>query len=234
MLGPMRTLLLLLMMLTSAAAAPACHVRTFETSRFTVCPFDALHQDLRLTRTAARGFMGLPSQGVAFAMNAGMFDAQGSPIGLYIENSKTRRALNTASGDGNFYLLPNGVFSQDTTGALHVETAQAFVLRHAQPRWATQSGPMLLMDGKLHPSVTPDGPSRNIRNGVCVRSPRIAFFAISEDQVSFGRLGRFFRDALGCRDALYLDGVVSSLWWPAAGRLDARVALGPLVVVTNR
>ena len=221
-------------MLTGAAAAPACGERLFENARFVVCPFDAAKQQMRIVRSPTRGFAGLPAQGVAFAMNAGMFDEDGAPIGLWVENGAVRHGLNTASGGGNFYMLPNGVFSQDADGTLHVETTERFAARRAKPRWATQSGPMLLIGGKLHPQVSSDGPSRNIRNGVCVKEPRLAFFAISQDKVSFGRLARLFRDGLGCRSALYFDGAVSSLWWPQAQRMDAQTPLGPLVVITNR
>ena len=69
-----------------------------------------------------------------------------------------------------------------------------------------------------------------IRNGVGVRGGE-ALFAISDQPVSFGRFARFFRDGLGCPDALYLDGAVSSLWAPAMGRQDTQTGLGTFVVV---
>ena len=100
--------------------------------------------------------------------------------------------------------------------------------------WATQSGPMLVLDGRIHPRFSADGESRLVRNGVGVADPRTAFFVISEDPVSFGRLARFFRDALGCRDALFLDGTVSSLWDPSAARQDGYASLGPLIAVFRR
>jgi uncharacterized protein YigE (DUF2233 family) len=227
------TAFFLMALLTSAAAAP-CAPRQFEGSNFTICPFDAKTQAMLLALPFSRGFAGLSAQGVTFGMNAGMFDNLGAPIGLYVEDGKALHPLNSASGSGNFYMLPNGVFSQDANGRLHIETTQAFAARHAKPRWATQSGPILLIGGTLHPQISNDGPSRNIRNGVCLRDSGYAIFAISEDPVSFGRLARLFRDALGCRDALYLDGFVSSLWVPAARRMDARALLGPVVIVTNR
>jgi uncharacterized protein YigE (DUF2233 family) len=201
---------------------------------FTVCPFDAKRQELRLVTTPSRGFAGLSSERVSFGMNAGMFDESGAPVGLLVEDGRTVHNLNTARGSGNFYMQPNGVFSQDQDGRLHVETTQAFAARHPKPRWAMQSGPMLLIAGKLHPLISDDGPSRYVRNGVCLKVPERALFAISEGAVSFGRFAHFFRDALGCRDALYFDGFVSSLWLPSQGRLDHRAPLGPLIVVTDR
>ena len=58
--------------------------------------------------------------------------------------------------------------------------------------------------------------------------------ARGETVVSFGKLARLFRDILNCRDALYLDGAVSSLWPPAAQRMDNRAPLGRVIVVTAR
>lgn len=178
--------------------------------------------------------LGAGAQRVQFAMNAGMFDAAGRPIGLYIESGRQLKPLNTRSGPGNFHLLPNGVFSVDAEGDVHVETATDFAARGGTASLATQSGPMLLISGALHPAIDEDGPSRLIRNGVGVRGARLAIFVISNDPVSFGRLARFFRDDLGCRDALFLDGSVSSLWAPDLKRRDAIAALGPIVVVSRK
>jgi uncharacterized protein YigE (DUF2233 family) len=88
----------------------------------------------------------------------------------------------------------------------------------------------LLRAGALHPAITQNGPSRHVRNGVGILGGQ-ALFVISESEVSFGRLARFFRDGLGCTDALYLDGTVSSLWVPSLGRQDKRNDLGTFVVV---
>ncbi|HEX8534046.1 MAG TPA: phosphodiester glycosidase family protein [Allosphingosinicella sp.] len=178
--------------------------------------------------------LGKEASRVRFAMNAGMYDEEGAPIGLFIEDGAERKSLNTRSGSGNFHLLPNGVFAVDAEGRLSVTTSSRFRKEVPSPRWATQSGPMLVIDGKLHPKFDANGPSQLVRNGVGVRDPRTAFFVISEEGVSFGRFARFFRDALGCKDALYLDGSVSSLWDPGAGRQDAFSELGPMIVVLKR
>ena len=100
--------------------------------------------------------------------------------------------------------------------------------------WATQSGPMLVIEGALHPAIQDDGSSRLIRNGVGVRGARIAVFVISDDPVSFGKFARLFRDDLGCANALFLDGTVSSLWAPELNRKDAVAPLGPMVVALGR
>lgn len=228
------------------AAQPPCERRTFEDVAFTICTLDTQRGELRL---ASRGRTGMPlrsfaalsrelgddSRHVAFAMNAGMFDADGAPIGLLISAGATLHPLNTGDGSGNFYLRPNGVLSVDRDGTIHVEPTAAYAARHPDPAWATQSGPMLVIDGAIHPAIAPDGSSRTIRNGVGARDAHTALFAISEAPVSFGRFARLFRDELHCTSALYLDGAVSSAWIPGADRRDADHALGPLaVILANR
>jgi len=240
-----RFFLVLLLVLTlpgvaSAALVQACSTRDFEGVRFTVCPFDSNRAELRLVRSPTRGFAGLRSvlgasaDKVLFALNAGMFDDNGAPVGLYIERGIERHPLNTANGDGNFYMKPNGVFFEDADGTLHIKTTTAYDVHGRAPRWATQSGPMLVIHGTLNPQITHDGPSRYIRNAVCLRDPHTAIFAISENLVSFGKLARFLHDTMNCREALYLDGAVSSLWLPSQSRMDNRTQLGPMAVVLQK
>jgi uncharacterized protein YigE (DUF2233 family) len=175
--------------------------------------------------------LGPGAAGLRFAVNAGMYDESGRPIGLYVEEGSTRRRLNLRDGPGNFHLKPNGVFAVDDRGRVSVTTSADFAEAAPKVRWATQSGPMLVIGGRLHPRFDSDGPSRLVRNGVGVAGPGTAWFAISEEGVSFGRFARFFRDALGCTDALYLDGTVSSLWDPGGGRQDGYSSLGPMIAV---
>lgn len=223
----------------------ACVEQSFENARFLVCPLDTRRHELRLVENGHDGaplrsfraletFLGGDAARVRFAMNAGMFNGRGAPIGLYVENGAQKHRLNLAAGPGNFHLKPNGVFWQEEDGAVHVATSEAYATRGAQPKYATQSGPMLVIDGALHPRFAPDGDSHYIRNGVGVRDARTAYLVISRDEVSFGRFARFFRDGLHCRDALFLDGHVSSLWAPQLNRQDRGPALGPMVVVLNR
>ena len=223
----------------------ACEPRTFEGSAFTVCAFDASKHELRLgwrgpdgqplrSFAALESSLGARGGEVRFAINAGMYDEAGAPIGLFVEDGRQRKSLNLRKGGGNFHLLPNGVFAVDAKGHVSVTPSKQFSTRKPLPRWATQSGPMLVIDGKLHPKFDANGMSQLVRNGVGVRDPRTAFFVISEEGVSFGRFARLFRDELGCKDALYLDGSVSSLWDPGAGRQDGYSELGPMVVVFDR
>jgi uncharacterized protein YigE (DUF2233 family) len=171
---------------------------------------------------------------VQFAMNAGMFDEDGFPIGLYVEDGVGRHDINTADGAGNFYMKPNGVFWVDAQGKAHVDATPRYLTNKPSPRWATQSGPMLVIDGALHPSMAKPGTSRWPRNGVGVAADGSAWFVISDGFVTFNHFARFFRDQLGCTDALYLDGAISSLWDPQRGRIDMRRVLGPMLVVSAK
>lgn len=223
-------------------AAPACHTVTFEQSRFTICTAKPGTDEIRIVDAGADGrpirnfsrlpaHLGADTQRVRFAMNAGMFDLAGYPIGLHVEDGRELKPLSRKDGGGNFHLKPNGVFHGDRQG-WHVTETEAFAARGTPPpRFASQSGPMLLIGGKLHPKFAANGTSLHIRNGVGIDAKGQALFAISEEPVSFGRFARLFRDALGCRDALYFDGTVSRLWDPAQGREDRGVPLGPMVVV---
>lgn len=221
---------------------PACATTVFEGSDFTHCTAVPGRHAIRTALAGSDGeplrdlvrlrdALGPRAAHVAFAMNGGMYDEAGQPIGYYVEDGKRRHKLNRVAGGGNFGLLPNGVFSVEADG-WHVRTADAFAAEvRRRPAYATQSGPMLVIAGKLHPKIAANGASLHIRNAVGVDRAGRAHFVISGTAVSFGRLARFLRDQLGCPDALYLDGSVSALWDPRADRIDRTVPLGPLIVV---
>ena len=171
---------------------------------------------------------------IAFAMNAGMYDDEGKPIGYFVEDGDRLKELSTADGEGNFHMKPNGVFfgSGETW---EVRTTDDFLANvRERPQFGTQSGPMLVIDGKLHPEISHDGESRLIRNAVGVDEKGRAHFVISNAAISFGKLARFYRDELNVKNALYLDGNVSALWNPATGRLDTGAPIGPIVVVEKK
>ncbi|RYY42742.1 MAG: hypothetical protein EOP59_09360 [Sphingomonadales bacterium] len=225
--------------------AAACEQIRFEGSRFTVCKAKPRTHDLILVNRGASGqpmrdFAGLPARlgdryaRMAFAMNAGMFDAKGAAIGYYVEDGAQEVPLNRNPGPGNFHLMPNGVFWGDAAG-WHVDTTRAFAeSKPAHVRFATQSGPMLVIRGRLHPQISDNGISLQVRNGVGISLDGSAWFAISDDPVSFGRFARLFRDRLACPDALYFDGAVSRLFDPVGGRRDAGVPIGPIVAALQK
>ncbi len=249
----MRFASLFLLLLAACEAQPSqsvqaprvespCATQMFEGSRFTVCSAKAARVEVftsSASDTPFRGFaqleasLGKRAGEVAFGMNAGMFDDEGHAIGLLIERGKQLHRINRRGGGGNFGLLPNGVFVVRESGKAEVVATKAFEPA-GDVAFATQSGPMLVIAGKLHPAFEPDGESRNIRNGVGIAPDGTAVFAISEDVVSFGKFARLFRDKLKAKNAIYFDGSVSSLWDPANGRRDARAELGPMVVAFRR
>ncbi|MEO6198393.1 MAG: phosphodiester glycosidase family protein [Sphingomicrobium sp.] len=212
-----------------------CRHQRFEGAGFIVCT-PASAAALRLYAAprgepAKRRFreLGLSDDKVAFAMNAGMFGTDGRPIGLAIANGKPVRAINLRDGGGNFHLKPNGVFLVRKNGRAEIVESSRYQAS-GDIALATQSGPMLVIGGSLHPKFEADGESHNLRNGVGIAPGGTPLFVMTADPVSFGKFARFFRDRLHSRDALYFDGSVSSLWDPANGRMDDFTDLGPVIV----
>lgn len=155
---------------------------------------------------------------VRIMMNAGIYSADDSPAGLHIENNTTLKTLNTRAGKGNFHLQPNGVFFITTQGKAGILTTQAYRKRYEGSakspaiRLATQSGPMLLIDGKINAKFIPDSASVYTRNGICTTQNGETFFLSTDNQRS--NLYTFATAAkqLHCHNALYLDGSISKLY----------------------
>lgn len=222
-----------------AAAQPPCQALTFDGVGYTVCSFDLRRDHLALYNLDASGepygsFAALGAalqasgKSLSFAMNAGMYDDNLRPIGLYIENGKQAKKINRRGGGGNFHLKPNGVFyiDGDTAGVMESE---AYVKSGVKPDFASQSGPMLVIDGAIHPKFSAGGTSFKRRNGVGAVDGNHVVFAISEGAVNFHSFARLFRDGLGCRNALFFDGSVSSLYASELGRDNDFFPLGPMV-----
>lgn len=219
--------------------AGPCRSLLFEGDRFTVCRDPGATIELHVAGRDGRAFrsfaalehvLGKRAADVRFAVNAGMFDEEGLPIGLAVADGQTIKPLNRrVTGGGNFHMQPNGVFLVRKDGSASVLPTSAFE-RSEDIVAATQSGPMLVIDGQVNSRFDFDGQSRYVRNGVGVDAAGVPIFAISEAPVSFGKFARLFKDALGAPNALYLDGSVSSLWDPVNGRMDSFTAIGPMLV----
>jgi uncharacterized protein YigE (DUF2233 family) len=226
--------------LAGAAEAAPCRAMTHDGQGYVVCVV-AAGADLRLFHTGPDGApygsftridKGLAAEGRAlvFAMNAGMYHEDRSPVGLLVEGGVRRGDLVTAAGPGNFGLLPNGVFCRLRDGRFAVVESRSFAKAPPDCTDATQSGPMLVIDGALHPRFLPDSTSRFVRNGVGVSADgRRAVLAISDRAVTFHEFGRLFRDGLALPQALYFDGQVSRLYAPGIGRNDWGLSMGPVV-----
>ena len=238
--------LALLFALDAVTPAPACAEATFEEIAYTACVFDPAVHDIRLFLNGPDGepyghfgplAADLAREGLrlVFAMNAGMYRRDRSPVGLYVEDGADLRGISTKDGPGNFHMKPNGVFVIDENGRAAVLATPAYVARvgdaQEKPRYATQSGPMLVIDGAVHPRFIPGSDSLKRRNGVGVRDDGRVVFAISDAPVNFETFARLFRDALACPNALYLDGTISRLYAPEIRRQEPGVAMGPIVGV---
>lgn len=170
---------------------------------------------------------------IAFVTNGGMYGDDLKAIGYFVRDEDRLVELNRGDGSGNFFLKPNGVFF-GTGGNWRILDTDTFLRTiGTRPQFGTQSGPMLVINGEMHPEFQEDGPSKAIRNGVGIDAQGKAHFVIANEPLSFGKLARFFRDELETPNALFLDGNVSSLWDPATGRMDAR-RVGPLLVVETK
>lgn len=149
-----------------------------------------------------------------FATNGGMYMPDLSPQGLYIENGIKKKDIDRQSeGYGNFYLSPNGVFYiTDEFDAFVVSTEN--YIEKENHKYATQSGPMLLINGKIHPKFNEPSTNLHIRNGVGILPDGKLLFGISKEKINFFHFAQFFKEN-GCQNALYLDGFVSRTYLPS-------------------
>lgn len=232
------------------AASAACRSENFEDADYIVCSFDLAESDLRLfwrhpdgkafgTFTALAGHLEGNGERLAFATNGGMYGKDYSPIGLYIEDGRELSPANIRSVPAdmkpvpNFYKKPNGIFFVGD-GNAGVMTTEAFLAAKPKVRFATQSGPMLLVNGDINPLFIPGSNDRNPRNGVCTPTPTTVDLVITVGTVNFHDFARFFRDRLKCRDALFLDGgSASALYAPELDRNDGpgHGGFGPIIGV---
>lgn len=223
-----------------ALAQGPCDLAYANTKPFAVCEVShAQHRIdlvLRDTTGARYGTLERVKQAypdAIFLGNAGMYHASGEPVGLFVADKKTRTPLNLTKGSGNFFMKPNGVFWIDKRG-FHVEQSERYPPNQARPQLATQSGPLLLLDGARHPAFRQGSKHQKIRNGVGVSvDGQSAFFVISLVPVSFWDMSELFMSTLGVKNALYLDGVVSSIQAPGLRRQGTH-QLGPIFVVRAR
>ncbi|WP_442902622.1 phosphodiester glycosidase family protein [Frigidibacter sp. MR17.24] len=222
-----------------AQGSDTCRSETVEGMGYALCevPFGA---DLRLWLTAPDGrpvatferlreMLASEGRSLVFAMNAGMYHADRRPVGLYIENGTEAAPIVTQEGFGNFGLVPNAVFCIGPERFSVIES-RAFAAAPPPCRFATQSGPALVLKGALHPKFLADGSSRYVRNGVGVSADGSrAVFALSAGPVNFHQFARLFRDHLGLPDALYFDGNISRIYAPALGLNQGGRPMGPIV-----
>ncbi|MEE2879159.1 MAG: phosphodiester glycosidase family protein [Pseudomonadota bacterium] len=229
---------------SSAETGDHCRELTYKSNPYVVCSFDAPSEDIRLFHSNESGTPYLQFETLAedvkadggkllVAMNGGMYHDDRRPVGYLRTDNGDTATVNTNDGPGNFHMKPNGVFWL-ADGIAGVTESQAYLDNGIDPDYATQSGPMLVIDGDIHPSINADGTSRKRRNGVGVsRNGETVWFAISDGAVTFHDFASLFRDKLNTPNALFLDGQVSRIYAPAIGRNEPGLDLGPIVGVVE-
>ena len=234
-------LIILALWLTPVWSAD-CQAFRFQETPFTACTAELPKDDVRLFLNDKTGKIfgqfqkldtSLREQGldIIFATNGGMYHTDRSPVGLYIENFNEFSPLITRDGPGNFGLLPNGVFCINKRKFLILETKK-FAQAKIQCQYATQSGPLLVIDGKIHPNFIRNGTSKFVRSGVGIsRNESKAIFLISNEAVNFHHFASTFLDHFKIDNALYLDGNISRLYSTKLNRIDFGFDIGPMVAV---
>lgn len=171
---------------------------------------------------------------IKFVTNGGMYLQDGSPQGLYIENGKELASIDTKSNEhGNFYLTPNGVFGLTTDGAFILDTKTFMKSKLKNIKYATQSGPMLVIDGETHPAFRKGSKNLHVRSGVGLMEDGSLVFAISNHPVNFYDFASLFKEKYGCENALYLDGAICKSYMPEIDRMDSGGNFGVMIYVLD-
>lgn len=178
-----------------------------------------------------KSWLDTKGQKLIFAMNASMSNADYAPLGLFIQGQQALIPLDTGNGTGNFYLKPNGVFYTTTERVAHVCKTEDFS-NNSNVAYATQSGPVLVIDGAINPAFRPRSTNVQIRNGVGILPDEQVLFAMSTTGISLYDFANYFKQA-GCRNALYLDGFVSRTYAPAENWTQLDGDFGAIIGVTE-
>ncbi|MEL6567127.1 MAG: phosphodiester glycosidase family protein [Pseudomonadota bacterium] len=228
---------------TPVASESPCDTLTHGEVVYTACALDLEAYQISLHwQDGAGELIGQPTrlkrlleasgQEVALITNGGMYHTDRRPVGLLVSEGEELRPLVLGDGPGNFQLLPNGVFYvQD--GVAGVLDTEAYAEAEIAPDIATQSGPMLVIDGEFHPAFREASDSVYRRSGVGVlEDGQTVWIVISEGPVNLYQFASVFRDVLELDNALYLDGKVSRLDVPADQRREFGLAMGPILAAT--
>ena len=179
-----------------------------------------------------KDFLVSKKQQLIFAMNGGMFNKDMGPVGLFIEKGKVLKSINKVSGGGgNFGMKPNGVFYITNDNKAFICKTEDFT-NTGKIKYATQSGPMLVINDSIHAAFNKNSINTNIRNGVGILPDGSVLFAISSGEITFYDFALFFKKS-GCRNALYLDGAISQMYCPEKRLSSAGGSFGVIIGVTT-
>jgi len=224
-------------------AVPVLQPVTYHGHGYTTCTIDPKKQEMRIFYTDDWGKLLYDFPAVdkyvkdhggklLFAANAGMFDPNTRPVGLLLMNANLMSPLNLKDGTGNFYMKPNGVFVINQNDEAHIVESSEFAGLVTPPEWATQSGPLLVQEGNIHPDFMADSKNLQYRSGVGVRKDGAVVFALSTGPVNFYDFASLFLNKLKCPNALYLDGNISAFWVPD-GKPQPGHSFGPILGVAE-
>lgn len=166
-----------------------------------------------------------------FATNGGMFMEDLAPLGLYVENGRQLRQLNTRKGKTNFYIQPQGVFCITYDNKAFICKADEFH-QDGNIKYATQSAPMLVINRNINNVLDSYKSSQLIRSGVGILPDGRVVFALSKEMVSFYEFAQYFHD-LKCVNAMFLDGNISEMYLPEQKLNDCQGGFGVIIAVTD-
>tara|TARA_B110000046_G_scaffold185004_1_gene225191 strand:- start:365 stop:1654 length:1290 start_codon:yes stop_codon:yes gene_type:complete len=177
---------------------------------------------------------------VLMVTNGGMYTNTNNPEGLLISKNKEIEPIDLGNSKQllNFYMMPNGVFYIDSNKA-NIEESKTFFKKYStniiKPLHATQSGPMLIIEGNHHRKFNYGSKSNKLRSGAGIMPNGNIVFIISNNSITnFFDFATIFKDLFMCQNALFLDGVISKMYLPDKNPNELGGNFGPIISVTNK
>lgn len=182
---------------------------------------------------------GLPNgKKLIFACNGGMYMGNYRPIGLFVKEGTTlTKICPPGNNTGNYNLgfgdeKVNGIFVINKQGTASIIKSSTYEQVKSSIQQATQSGPLLLWEGKINPNFSKGSNNRLLRNGVGIMPDGKVVFIMADD-ICFYDFATLFRDKYHCQNALYLDGVISKTYYPSKGFKELSGGFGVVIYVTD-
>ncbi len=223
-----------------------CQTIIFKKQKFDVCEFNPKKSKIDFytkdeKRNKLKNFKRLQAylkrqkKKMTFAINGGIYDVGNIPMGLYIENGKQQSEIDKRKGRGLFYMKPNGVFVlyKDGTSAIMELAGYIEKGKKGNIKYALQSGPMLCVEGKIHPKFGAKSKSKYLRSGVGLNKSGNLVFAITQKSTNLHTFAKLYQEKLNCKNALYLDGAICKMYAPSLKRTKLNGNLAAMVAVTK-